>query len=277
MKEDNVTPFLAVWIVTYNHGDFIEQAIDSVLMQKTDFPIKLFIGEDFSTDLTAEICKKKKEEYPKLIELFINTKNIGANNNSQRIYEACMNSQAKYTALLEGDDYWTDPLKLQKQVDFLESNSDFSLCFHNSNVLNSVNGTETLFRSSSKKIYNTRDVILSKWFCPTASVVYRNSILRNGIYLERDKKIVNQDQLLLLSASLHGKLYYMDDVMSTYRFGVIGSASNKYNKILERYNNILYYLKYINRITKGKFLIYISIKRIYIFLGIFKNVILKKK
>ena len=177
----------------------------------------------------------------------------------------------------EGDDYWTDPLKLQKQINFLEKEPSFSLCFHNSNVLNLKEGTQTLFRTSSRKIYKTRDVILNKWFCPTASVVYNNTILKKGIYLKRDKKIVNQDQLLLFSASLHGSLYFMDEVMSTYRYGVAGSASEKYNSMYKKYKNMFNYLTYLNKISKSEFIIYIYIKRLYITLSIIKNIVFKKQ
>ena len=113
-------PLVAVYMITYNHENYIAQAIDSVLTQKTTFPIKIFIGEDCSTDRTAAICLKYKEKNPGKIEVTFNKQNIGPKNNAKQIFQACFVSGAKYIAMLEGDDYWTDPNKLQLQADFLE-------------------------------------------------------------------------------------------------------------------------------------------------------------
>ena len=90
-------------------------------MQKTSFPFKLFIGEDCSTDKTLEICKKYEAKHPNTIELLINSRNLGGPENASRVYLACFSSGAKYTAMLEGDDYWINPNKLQKQVNFFRS------------------------------------------------------------------------------------------------------------------------------------------------------------
>ena len=133
---NNTNPFVIVWMVTYNHEKFIEQAIESVLAQKTNFSYKLYIGEDFSTDNTRALCQKLKNTNPEKIELFLNKKNIGATANGVQMYQKCFESNSKYIALLEGDDYWTDPYKLQKQVDFLEKNESYSLSFHKINILN---------------------------------------------------------------------------------------------------------------------------------------------
>ncbi|MCD0471082.1 glycosyltransferase [Flavobacterium sp. JAS] len=123
------TPFVAIWMVTYNHEKFIEEAVESVMAQKTDFEYKLFIGEDCSIDNTRAICLKLKSKYQNKIELFLNKNNIGANLNAYNVFNSCFESEAKYIALLEADDYWTDPLKLQKQVDFLENNANYSICW----------------------------------------------------------------------------------------------------------------------------------------------------
>lgn len=121
---------VVVQMVTYNHEKYVEQAIESVMMQKTSFRYKLIIAEDYSTDRTREICIELKNKYPDKIDLLLNSRNLGVTLNALQVHKACIASGAKYVAICEGDDYWTDPLKLQKQVDFLESNSDFILCAH---------------------------------------------------------------------------------------------------------------------------------------------------
>ncbi|MDF1549683.1 MAG: glycosyltransferase, partial [Bacteroidales bacterium] len=123
---------LSVCMITYNHEKYIGQAIEGVLMQKTNFDIELLIGEDFSNDNTRNICMGYKNKYPDKIKLLLREKNIGMMRNFIQTLNTC---KGKYIALCDGDDYWTDPLKLQKQVDFLEANPEYALCYHRVNIL----------------------------------------------------------------------------------------------------------------------------------------------
>lgn len=122
-----MTPLLSIVTITYNHEPFIAKTIEGVLMQQVKFPIELIIAEDCSTDGTRAICQQYAEEYPDLIRLITSESNVGAIANERR---AMLAARGKYIAFCEGDDYWTDSLKLQKQVDFLEENPDYSVCFH---------------------------------------------------------------------------------------------------------------------------------------------------
>mgnify|MGYP001248218371 CR=1 FL=1 len=118
-------PLVSVHMITYNHEKYIAQAIEGVLMQKTNFLFELVIGEDCSTDSTRVICKEYADRYPNIIKLLPDAgKNLGMMENAIRTTMACT---GKYIALCEGDDYWTDPYKLQKQVDFLEAHNDYGL------------------------------------------------------------------------------------------------------------------------------------------------------
>ncbi|HPD39860.1 MAG TPA: glycosyltransferase, partial [Mesotoga infera] len=119
-------PLVSVFMITYNHEKYIAQAIESALMQKTDFNYEIVIGEDCSTDRTREIVVDYANRYPEIIKPILHENNVGAKANSESVRKACI---GKYVAILEGDDYWIDPLKLQKQVDFLESHPHFSVCF----------------------------------------------------------------------------------------------------------------------------------------------------
>jgi glycosyltransferase involved in cell wall biosynthesis len=105
-------------------------------MQKTNFPCRLIVGEDFSTDKTRAICEQYALEYPDKITLLPSDENYGMMPNFIRTLKACTD---KYIALCEGDDYWADPLKPQKQVDFLEENEEYSLCFHDTKIVDSKN------------------------------------------------------------------------------------------------------------------------------------------
>jgi glycosyltransferase involved in cell wall biosynthesis len=205
--------FVAIWMVTYNHEKYIEQAIESVMIQKTNFNYKLFLGEDCSTDNTKEICEKLKKKYPEKIELYLNKVNIGANNNAQQIYNVCFNSGAKYIAMLEGDDYWTDPLKLQKQVDFLEANSGYVCCLTQSLVGDSDKNTVY------SKILIESDIlghqILNESYFATNTFVFRNNIIdySSGIFKESPLG----DTLILYLLSLKGKVKYLPLITGFYR------------------------------------------------------------
>ena len=267
------TPLVSVKMITYNHAPFIEEAILSVVTQNTDFLFELVIGEDCSTDNTRDILLKLQKEYPNIIRLVLNNENMGMFENGRNTMSLC---RGKYIALCEGDDYWTNVNKLQKQTDFLENNPKYSLCFHNAEMINVANNSSKLFRSSKKNRYSTKDVILNRWFCPTASILFKRDILEDFPY---NKKIVNGDLLMLFIASLHGNFHYIDEVMSAYRYGVIGSVSNRLNSkgVISLYRNLLNYLNYINNYTRNRFIVYIMLKKIYIYLAIFKNVIIQGK
>lgn len=204
---------LSVCMISYNHEKFIRVAIESVIRQKTDFNIELVIGEDFSEDNTRMICQEYAERYPRLIRLLNTEKNLGVIPNFIRTLEACT---GKYMALCEGDDFWIDPYKLQKQVDFLEANPDYSLCFHDALVYweNKNNPPYYFCKDLSKTTYHIEDMI-DHWFIPSASMVFRKDLLFplpawfNQIY--------NGDYALQLLLAPKGKFYFINELMSMYR------------------------------------------------------------
>ena len=121
-------PLVSVWITAYNHEKYIAEALDGVLNQQTNFDYEIVLGEDGSTDRTREIVLAYQKKYPGKFKLFLPEKNMGMLEITKPTFEMCT---GKYIAFLDGDDYWTDPLKLQKQVDLLEANPDISFCYHN--------------------------------------------------------------------------------------------------------------------------------------------------
>jgi len=219
---------LVVWMVTYNHEAYIEQAIESVMMQETDFKYQLLIGEDCSTDGTRVICQKLKAKYPAKIELYLHENNRGANSNGVFMYEKCFQSDAKYIALCEGDDYWTDPLKLQKQVDFLEANEDFSMCgslatrsYDNPAIPNDVEGEAGIFEQKDLARRN---------FIPTATVLFRSSCITD--YPKWLLKSPIGDWPLFLICLNHGKIKIFEEQMALRRVnagGIWGANINGLN------------------------------------------------
>lgn len=170
-------PLVSVVSITYNHEQFISQMIEGVLMQQTTFPIELILAEDRSTDRTRDIILEYQKMHPELIRIIMSESNIGAVDNEKR---AMFAARWKYIAICEGDDYWTDPLKLQKQVDFLESNPDFSVCFHRCKHHNLETNewyedqANVLFgHGSLEGIEITTEMFFKHWITQPLSIVFR--------------------------------------------------------------------------------------------------------
>jgi glycosyltransferase involved in cell wall biosynthesis len=162
---------VSVLMLAYNHEKYIEQAVRGVMMQEGDFECELVIGEDCSTDSTRKIVEQLRDEFPDKIVLLLHPRNIGMIPNMMAVYEAC---QGKYIAICEGDDYWADPHKLQKQIDYLESNPDCRLCFHAAKIVY----VDEPHRSDGLKAPRPGIPIdLSSWmkhkYLATASVLFR--------------------------------------------------------------------------------------------------------
>ena len=201
-------------MITYNHEKYIGQAIDSVLIQETDFDYELVIGEDCSTDNTRAIVTEYQKQYPDKIRLLLPQKNLGAHENTRQTLAACC---GEYTAYLEGDDYWTDSLKLQKQVDYLEAHPECTLCFHN--VLLIEDGVDKLpqpvYGGEMRKFYEFADLIPQN-FIITGSVVFRRAALELPLPAWIDQMPMTDWPTWLLLAK-KGRLGYLPDVMSVYR------------------------------------------------------------
>jgi len=222
---------LSVCLITYNHEAYISEAIESVLNQVNELDWELVIAEDYSTDRTREICEQIVTSRPDRIRLLPKQSNLGMMKNFLRCLNECT---GEYIAFIEGDDYWTDPTKLEKQVAFLDQNPDFSLCFHNALVKSDKKGIEGewMFIPAPLPgdVLSTED-LLCQWFIPSASVVFRKySDLHIPDWFVHCK---SGDIPFLLLLSLRGKFKYMDQVMSVYRVHDKGVASSHigYDKI----------------------------------------------
>jgi len=216
----NNTPLVSVFMVTYNHEKYIRQSIESVLKQKTEFQFQLIIGEDFSTDGTREIVKQYSKEYPETIKAILNPKNLGAQRNSRNVFEECA---GKYIALLEGDDYWIDPYKLKKQVDFLEANPEYCLVHSDYNIL--IDKKKRIYHSKNRKknkIIHTGEIfefLLINNTIATLTVCARADVLKKAADFElfEKKGFLLGDFHLWLGMSRFGKIHYIDEPMATYR------------------------------------------------------------
>jgi glycosyltransferase involved in cell wall biosynthesis len=148
VKDRDGDLMVAVQMLTYNHEKYIRKAVESVINQKTDFLFRIILGEDCSTDNTREICIALRDKYPDKIELVLNDSNLGVARNAKLHHRLAFESNARYIAVCEGDDYWTDEFKLQKQVEFLERNPDHNICWTRYSI-ETENGIQELDWSAS--------------------------------------------------------------------------------------------------------------------------------
>jgi len=215
-------PKVTILTISYNQDKYIAQTLESFIMQKTDFVFEVIIGDDCSTDGTSEIIRRYANKYPNIIKSVLRNKNIGA---EQNFIDIAGKVKSEYVINCEGDDYFTDPLKLQKQVDFLDAHPECSICFHPVNVLfEDKSYKDYIFPSKEKypyvytKQYLTLQDLLNDNFIQTNSCMYR-WIFNNNEKIEDifPKDILPGDWFLHLLHAEKGKIGFINEVMAVYR------------------------------------------------------------
>lgn len=227
---------LSVCITTYNQESYIAQAIDSAMMQEADFDYELIIGEDDSSDKTREIVKRYKKKYPQKIKLFLNDrKNViyinGQPTGRWNFINNLQNARGEYIALLDGDDYWTDPHKLQRQVDFLDAHPEYASCFHPVDWLVQETGENIKAAYGPPFIadyYGTDDLLRHSNFIPTCSAVFRRHLAVPVPAWFSEMPIADFPLHLILSTK--GKIGFINESMAVYRHhkdGLYGGKNKK--------------------------------------------------
>lgn len=249
-------PKVSVCMITYNQEKYIAEAIESVLVQQVNFDYEIVIGEDCSTDRTREIVKEYAEKYPDKIRLLLHPHNLGGllgKNNFVATFKAC---QGQYIAMLEGDDYWTDPYKLQKQADFLDNHFFYLIYF---------NTTKAIFKEDKDRFYIipppqyqrkflTLEDLLRLNFVATPLVIFRNGLLKE--FPEWLYKLAMGDYPLSILTAQHGKIGYIPELISIYRiysgstFSSRKTADNirsliKFDEVINKHHYYSFRLKII--------------------------------
>lgn len=210
-------PSVTVFMMTYNHAAFLAQSIESVIAQTREFPIEILIGEDCSTDETRVIAESFQRRYPSIIRIITGPRNVGHMRNYFRMLPKI---RGEYVALLEGDDWWTDPRKLEKQFGILQRDKGISMCFHAASVFNEATKKYAEKRHFAKrtKVLDIEQVVTGRGgMIPTASIFLRRSALPPMEDWHINSPV--GDLPIQIWATLQGICLYYPEVMSTYRIG----------------------------------------------------------
>lgn len=222
------TPLVSVLCITYNHAEFISQALDSFLTQEANFPLEIVIGEDCSTDGTLSVVESYKARFPKVIKIITSSSNVGAVENFRRTLRAC---SGKYVALCEGDDFWTDRRKLQIQVDFMEANPDYVISYHDACAFDKSARSESPQLSGELQSDATADELVNARQISTLTACFRNVL--DEIPSEFDHVPI-LDLCLWSLLGCHGRGKYLGNIKpAAYRVhqGGILSSQNEANKL----------------------------------------------
>lgn len=235
---------VSVCCVTYNHEKYLKEALDGILLQKTDFDYEVIISDDCSTDNSQEIIKSYIPKFGDRITAFLGEKNIGPCKNTQKVIS---HAKGRYIVFLETDDKWTDPYKLQKQADYLDNNPDVIAVSHRCRVIDSESqAINVVYPQCQKKEYTLS--MFRKWILPgqTTTIMYRNYHIYglgiNSEFVDNVSKLGPGDRVKVFALMTKGKIHCLSDTMSDYRLvkkgGSSFSASNKM-----KYKDYIYYFR----------------------------------
>ena len=228
-------PIVSIVCLCYNHSAFIRQALDGFVMQKTSFPIEIVIHDDASTDDSVKIIKEYEGRFPNLFHCIYREENWYSQKKNILLDIFKNHARGKYVAYCEGDDYWTDPYKLQKQVDFLESHPDYVMCSHRFDQY--YEEERRLEKEQDESFqgadYDLKNLIGGKWLTQTLTVMYRRSALDLQHY---ESYGMSMDIILFYALLKEGKGYCFPDVMGVYRYhngGVWSEVSLNRRRLVE--------------------------------------------
>lgn len=243
----NSDTMVSICCITYNHEEYIRDALDSFLSQKTNFKFEILVHDDASTDNTAKIIKEYEEKYPNIIKPIYQTENQYRKNNKITANFLFPIASGKYIAMCEGDDYWIDNNKLQRQVDFLEENEEYSLVVHPSLCKNQISNETCKMKSFKtdksldlESFMNEYHHIAPKVLFQTSSLVFRSEyikeLLREKIQFYYNCNVGDIPLELFLASK--GKIYYFNSFMSVYRSCVPGSWTLRQKNNLQCINSL---------------------------------------
>lgn len=231
-------PLVAIECLAYNHGPYIRQCLDGFVMQKTDFPFIAIVHDDASTDDTAKIIREYAQNYPDIIKPILETENQYSKKDGalRKAIDRAMPKDAKYIAMCEGDDYWTDPYKLQKQVHILEQQKEYDLVYSHYKILYDKNNRLVCASMRNRPKGDVFKSLLLDNFITTNTVLIRYEAYVKAIanISSYSRSWLMGDYPLWLEVAKMGKFWYLPDVTTVYRVrNESASHSDDFRKILK--------------------------------------------
>lgn len=263
-----VKPVVAVRVLTFNHENYIRECLDGILMQETTFPVRIVIFEDCSKDTTAEIIKEYQNKYPYIIYAFCQEENTYQKPTRQKALQPYFDSsnEAKYIAYCDGDDFWVDPKKLQKQVEYLEQNPKAYITYHNATQIDHDHSKilkKDLLRKSHQKNYTAEDLLKGHGHLPTLTWVLRSG---QRPQVRNFSHSINGDRMTLVSIGMiGGEAHYVAGITNAvyrHHVGGVWSQIGETKQMIEQLNTrmilarhfalegnnelAMHYVKYLN-------------------------------
>ncbi len=229
---DNKPPLVSICCLVYNHEEYLKQALDSFLMQKTTFPFEIIIHDDASTDNSANIIKEYTLKYPNLFKPLYQTENqkskVKSGMNPRFNFPR---AKGKYIAICEGDDYWTDPYKLEKQVNLLENNSHLIACHHWQKIAKYENGKYVEYPAPKeghgylgKKTSDVKDIFLNKVRLKSRTLMFEN-LIDTSLFNSYFNNVAFGDVSLSFILGKYGDFGFIDEEMAVYRLTDKGAST----------------------------------------------------
>lgn len=245
---NKIEPMVSVYVATYQHAPYIKACLDGIIFQEVTFPIEIIIGEDDSTDGTRAICIEYGKKYPDKIRLFLRDRNLSHLKDERGQLIKMLNGftgfgvlscRGKYIALCEGDDYWTDPLKLQKQVDFFNRKEDgFIMSYHDASLIDEKGSliSKSMFRDKEKRDLSSTEIISGEYM-HTSTIMFKNGSISQ--LPSKSCYVLNGDDLLYTLLAQYGGAKYLTNIKpNNYRIhaGGIWSPLKRYDRLRHNIN-----------------------------------------
>lgn len=245
---------ISILMLTYNHGKFVKKALDGIMMQKIDVPYEVIILDDGSADHTSQILKEYKKRYPELISLYLKKVNSGCP--TKNAYFLLSKAKGKYYAMIEGDDYWIDDLKIKKQYEFLTQHREYSACMSDFIVVDEENN-KTEYKFYEKKedhVYTLEDLRHLRALGMTVTFFARNYFDKNEYSVLYKADRMMGDITLYMLCLLKGSIYQLDEAMAAYRY-VSKAGKENFNSIQQKniyrdYMQARYWIKLENYVQQ---------------------------
>lgn len=230
---------VSVCCLTYNHSKFIKECLDGILMQQCSFEFEILIHDDASTDGTRDIIEGYQKKYPDIIKPYFQKENQWSKGvRGMNFHFNFSRAKGQFIAVCEGDDYWTDPLKLHTQVMFLRDNPAYTMIFHNADLLidDEIESIQP-FSKIENRDYSQIEVF-KNWIVPTASMCFKKEVIEDSNYvaMHSEKDLIYGDNILLVTSGQIGKLRGMSTAMSVYRKHRDGVSYTIDRKVIEALN-----------------------------------------